>query len=201
MLCAACGSTLPPEARFCSSCGAKVAAPESRAILTPAEQPAPRHERRLLTVMFGDLVGFTSASDGADPEDVRARVRPFQDRHPRPDRRREGSAGRGRRDGRHGCGSGRHMPPGRRAVPPRRDLDPPAPILDGTQWGRCPGTMGGRPGRAFNLRASERPTGRVDRFRAPFGADRPAIPGLMIGSWNARRACASRRACSHTPRR
>jgi class 3 adenylate cyclase/tetratricopeptide (TPR) repeat protein len=39
----------------------------------------PRHERRLLTVLFGDLVGFTSASDGADPEDIRARVRPFQD--------------------------------------------------------------------------------------------------------------------------
>ena len=31
----------------------------------------------MLTVMFADLVGFTAASDGADPEDVRARVRPF----------------------------------------------------------------------------------------------------------------------------
>jgi class 3 adenylate cyclase/tetratricopeptide (TPR) repeat protein len=40
----------------------------------PAE---PRHERRLLTVLFADLAGFTAASDGADPEDVRARVRPF----------------------------------------------------------------------------------------------------------------------------
>ena len=45
----------------------------------PWRAAEPRHERRLLTVLFGDLVGFTSASDGADPEDVRARVRPFQD--------------------------------------------------------------------------------------------------------------------------
>jgi class 3 adenylate cyclase/tetratricopeptide (TPR) repeat protein len=31
----------------------------------------------MLTVLFADLVGFTESSDGADPEDVRARVRPF----------------------------------------------------------------------------------------------------------------------------
>ena len=30
-------------------------------------------------MLFGDLVGFTNTSDGADPEDVRARVRPFHD--------------------------------------------------------------------------------------------------------------------------
>ena len=80
MLCASCGSALPVEARFCPGCGTVVAgaAPGQRPA-APSPNPTPRHERRLLTVMFGDLVGFTSASDGADPEDVRARVRPFHD--------------------------------------------------------------------------------------------------------------------------
>ena len=40
-------------------------------------ESAPRYERRVLTVLFADLVGFTAASDGADPEAVRNRVRPF----------------------------------------------------------------------------------------------------------------------------
>ncbi len=36
-----------------------------------------RFERRTLTVLFADMVGFTTTSDGADPEDIHARVRPF----------------------------------------------------------------------------------------------------------------------------
>jgi class 3 adenylate cyclase/tetratricopeptide (TPR) repeat protein len=78
MPCAACGSALPTQAKFCPNCGAKVVDPEP-ASAPAASAPTPRQERRLLTVLFGDLVGFTSASDGADPEDIRARVRPFQD--------------------------------------------------------------------------------------------------------------------------
>ncbi len=82
MLCASCGSPLPAGARFCSQCGASTltggatAAPVGEAAVA---EPVARHERRVLTVLFGDLVGFTSISDGADPEDVRARVRPFHD--------------------------------------------------------------------------------------------------------------------------
>jgi class 3 adenylate cyclase len=34
-------------------------------------------ERKIVSVLFVDLVGFTSRSDGADPEDVRARLRPY----------------------------------------------------------------------------------------------------------------------------
>src|SRR5207249_9729387 len=37
----------------------------------------PRDERRLVTVLFCDLVGFTARSDHADPEDVRASLRPY----------------------------------------------------------------------------------------------------------------------------
>ena len=34
-------------------------------------------ERKIVSVLFCDLVGFTAASEAADPEDVRARIRPY----------------------------------------------------------------------------------------------------------------------------
>jgi class 3 adenylate cyclase/tetratricopeptide (TPR) repeat protein len=37
-------------------------------------------ERKVVTVLFCDLVGFTAASEAADPEDVRARIRPYHAR-------------------------------------------------------------------------------------------------------------------------
>src|SRR5215470_8523896 len=37
-------------------------------------------ERKTITVLFCDLVGFTAASDQADPEDVLARIRPYHTR-------------------------------------------------------------------------------------------------------------------------
>jgi len=37
-------------------------------------------ERKVVTVLFCDLVGFTSRSDRADPEDVGAMLRPFHAR-------------------------------------------------------------------------------------------------------------------------
>ena len=66
--CAACGQDNPAGFRFCGSCGAP---------LTSAHAGA---ERRLVTVLFCDLVGFTARSDQADPEDVGALLRPY---HPR----------------------------------------------------------------------------------------------------------------------
>jgi class 3 adenylate cyclase len=59
-LCPRCGEENAPVARFCQACGAP---------LTPVES---RQERKVLTVLFADLVGFTSRSDGSDPEDVKA---------------------------------------------------------------------------------------------------------------------------------
>src|SRR5829696_5719692 len=68
--CAACGQDNPGGFRFCGACGASLAGPAR----VPAE------ERRLVTVLFCDLVGFTARSDQADPEDVGALLRPYHAR-------------------------------------------------------------------------------------------------------------------------
>ena len=68
--CAACGQVNPEIARFCLACGVPIGSEAAR----PAE------ERKTVTVLFCDLVGFTAASDRADPEDVRARIRPYHAR-------------------------------------------------------------------------------------------------------------------------
>ena len=57
-LCPACGASAPAGARFCPSCGTPVA----------GAQP---EERRIVTVLFGDLVGFTSVAERLDPEQVK----------------------------------------------------------------------------------------------------------------------------------
>ena len=68
--CPTCGQDNPERARFCWSCGAAIAeAPRSAA-----------EERKIVSVLFVDLVGFTAASEKADPEDVRARLRPYHAR-------------------------------------------------------------------------------------------------------------------------
>jgi class 3 adenylate cyclase/tetratricopeptide (TPR) repeat protein len=58
MRCDRCGEENPDRARFCSSCGAQLVT-------------EPRQERKVVSVLFVDLVGFTGSSDRRDPEDVR----------------------------------------------------------------------------------------------------------------------------------
>src|SRR5947209_4183934 len=40
----------------------------------------PRRERKVITVLFADLVGFTSRAEQLDPEDVEAILRPYHER-------------------------------------------------------------------------------------------------------------------------
>jgi class 3 adenylate cyclase len=65
--CPACGKDNPDGFAFCGFCGAGL----------EAAAAAQSEERKVVTVLFCDLVGFTQVSDQADPEDVRATLRPY----------------------------------------------------------------------------------------------------------------------------
>ncbi len=60
MTCGSCGGDVPDGARFCPTCGHATSAPSD--------------ERRVTTVLFADLVGFTALSETADPEHVKELV-------------------------------------------------------------------------------------------------------------------------------
>jgi class 3 adenylate cyclase len=68
--CATCGRENPVDARFCNGCGGALA---------PAQHDR-REERKIVTVLFADLVGFTSRAERMDPEDVRAMLAPYWER-------------------------------------------------------------------------------------------------------------------------
>ena len=66
--CPSCGRENPADARFCNACGAALAHPE----------PA-RETRKVVTVLFCDLVGSTALGESTDPEALRARMRRYFD--------------------------------------------------------------------------------------------------------------------------
>ena len=101
MTCAACGAENRATARFCRECGSPLAltcpnghavepgdrfcdtcgAPGGERQLPPAsKQEAPTAERRLVSVLFADLVGFTAISESRDPEEVREILSEYFDR-------------------------------------------------------------------------------------------------------------------------
>src|SRR6266704_42808 len=87
VVCPHCGTVNVPAAKFCIECGtALVSKGESTEPLlelvppTPMPQEAvnteskltPPEERRVVTIMFADIIGSTPLADRLDPEDMRA---------------------------------------------------------------------------------------------------------------------------------
>jgi class 3 adenylate cyclase/tetratricopeptide (TPR) repeat protein len=75
--CPSCGKANPAEAKFCLACGARL-----------GDRSPPVEERKIVTIVFCDLVGSTARAERLDPEDVReqlssyhARVRTELERH------------------------------------------------------------------------------------------------------------------------
>src|SRR3954453_8138324 len=64
--CPSCGRDNADDARFCSACGAELAAAERQ-----------RESRKVVTVLFCDLVGSTALGESTDPEALRARMRRY----------------------------------------------------------------------------------------------------------------------------
>lgn len=73
--CPVCGTVNQPGAKFCMNCGHNLSEPAGAAptseTVAPATTSQPLAERRLVSVVFVDLVGFTTASEGRDAEDTR----------------------------------------------------------------------------------------------------------------------------------
>ena len=67
--CPSCGRENADDARFCSACGTELAVAERA-----------REQRKVVTVLFCDLVGSTALGESTDPEVVRGRLtRTFED--------------------------------------------------------------------------------------------------------------------------
>jgi class 3 adenylate cyclase len=71
LICPTCGAANTAGRKFCGDCGAALAsAPEPTATAAAAAAASPVAERRLVSVLFADLVGFTAASE-RDAEETR----------------------------------------------------------------------------------------------------------------------------------
>src|SRR5215469_615461 len=68
--CGGCGAEAAVGAHFCAYCG--------RAL--PERSGGLAEERKVVTVLFCDLVGSTARADGGDPEDVLAMLGPYHRR-------------------------------------------------------------------------------------------------------------------------
>ena len=69
-VCPSCGHENEEGAKFCSQCATPLV----------AGIPGAGTERKVITVLFADLVGFTSKAERLDPEDVQAVLAPYHER-------------------------------------------------------------------------------------------------------------------------
>jgi class 3 adenylate cyclase len=60
VVCSGCGHENPDDNKFCPGCGSPLGAPAGATV----------QERKVVSSLFCDLVGFTAAAESADPEDV-----------------------------------------------------------------------------------------------------------------------------------
>ncbi|HWQ01725.1 MAG TPA: adenylate/guanylate cyclase domain-containing protein, partial [Gaiellaceae bacterium] len=67
LVCVECGAANTPGVKFCGECGHQLQGTAP----SPAAEAPPAAERKLVSVLFADLVGFTSASEARDAEDTR----------------------------------------------------------------------------------------------------------------------------------
>ena len=65
LVCSACGTANTAGVKFCGECGAALHA------AAPPASNGPAAERKLVSVLFADLVGFTTLSESRDAEQVR----------------------------------------------------------------------------------------------------------------------------------
>ena len=157
--CPSCGTPADAAAKFCAECGTPLDA-AATAPSAPAAASTPVAERRLVTVLFADLVGFTTQSEARDAEETRELLSRYFEtarnvdralRRPRREvhrRRGDGALGRagrpgGRRRARRpgsararlrGRGARRGRPRRERACSPVRPRSPSAPTA--RAWSR-----------------------------------------------------------------
>jgi class 3 adenylate cyclase/tetratricopeptide (TPR) repeat protein len=67
-VCPSCGHSNAPGQKFCGECGRALAGTTTSPVAAPS---APAAERRLVSVLFADLVGFTTLAEGRDAEETR----------------------------------------------------------------------------------------------------------------------------------
>ncbi len=70
-LCPSCGTPNASDVKFCGECGARLGGEVAAAGAAVAGYAPAVAERRFVSVLFVDLVGFTAASEGRDSEDTR----------------------------------------------------------------------------------------------------------------------------------